>query len=91
MTLTPFRPSSASPPRRTRKSLTKKWSDTATVAVPLPITGDEKIWALYSLCLVCNRHVAEFMDDDEVSEALNKMAELLPLPFGFDFNRWSPR
>ena len=69
----------------------RKWEERRHVNVPLPITGDEKIWALYSLCLMMNRHVAEFQDDDEVSSALNKMAERMPLPHGFDFDSWSPR
>jgi hypothetical protein len=69
----------------------RKWETAATVAVPLPINGDEKIWALYSLCLICNRHVADFMSDSEVSDALNKMVDRLPLPHGFDFQTWSPR
>jgi hypothetical protein len=69
----------------------KKWVTAETVAVPLPIIGDEKIWRLYSLCLICNRHVSEFMSDSDVSEALNKMAARMPLPHGFDFERWSPR
>jgi hypothetical protein len=59
--------------------------------VPLPQTGDEKIWRLYSLCLVINRHCPEYFDDDEVSSALRKMAERLPLPHGFDFETWSPK
>ncbi len=78
--------------RRTRTTrMRKQWSPMASVTIPTPQTGDEKIWRLYSLCLVCNRHVADFMDDDDVSEALNKMRARLPLPYGFDFDRWSPR
>jgi hypothetical protein len=69
----------------------KQWEQQRHVAVPVPQTGDEKIWRLYSLCLVCNRHVPDYFDDDDVSEALNKMAARLPLPHGFDFETWSPK
>ncbi len=62
----------------------RKWNEARTVTVPRPINGDEKIWWYYALTMTCNRHVAEYMDDDEVSEALNKMAARLELPYGFD-------
>lgn len=68
----------------------KKWTGGREFKIPARCNGDEKIWRLYSLCLVCNRHVAEFWTDDEVSIALNNMAERLPLPHGFDFETWSP-
>jgi len=66
----------------------RKWSAARTVNVPRMISGDEKIWHHYALCMVINRHVSEFFDDDEVSSALNKMAGRLPLPFGFNFQSW---
>jgi len=66
----------------------RKWTNAHTVNVPRMMSGDEKIWHLYSLCLVINRHVSEDWSDDEVSSALNKMAERLPLPHGFDFEGW---
>jgi hypothetical protein len=69
----------------------RNWERRATVDVPFPVTGDEKIWRLYSLCLVINRHCPDCWSDDDVSSALNKMAERLPLPHGFDFETWSPR
>jgi hypothetical protein len=69
----------------------KQWERRATVDVPPSATGDQKIWALYSLCLICNRHVPDYQDDETVSSALRKMAERLPLPHGFDFETWSPR
>ena len=61
----------------------KKWSNTAKVLLPPRRYGDEKIWWQYSLYLVCNRHVADFMDNETVSSALNKMAERIPLPYAF--------
>jgi hypothetical protein len=66
----------------------RKWKEARTVNVPRLMSGDEKIWHHYALCLVINRSVPEFWTDDEVSSALNKMAERLPLPFGFDFQSW---
>ena len=68
----------------------RKWVTAANVAVPLPITGDEKIWKIFSLCLMCNRHVPDCFDDDDVSNALRSMAERLPLPHGFNFEAWTP-
>jgi hypothetical protein len=65
-----------------------KWSAARTVNVPRMMRGDEKIWWLYSLCLMCNRHASEDWTDDEVSSALNKMHERIPLPYGFDFKSW---
>jgi hypothetical protein len=59
----------------------RKWGNETLVAMPYHYTGDEKIWWYYSLYLLCNRHVAEFQDDDTVSSALNKMAERIELPF----------
>jgi hypothetical protein len=69
----------------------RKWITARTEIVPLPITGEQKIWQLYALCLMCNPHVSEFMDDDDVSHALRNMAERLPLPFGFNFETWTPK
>jgi hypothetical protein len=66
----------------------RKWKEARTVNVPRTISGDEKIWHHYALCLAINRHVPEFWTDNEVSSALNKMAERLPLPHGFDFEGW---
>ena len=51
-----------------------KWSAARTVNEPRMMKGDLKIWHLYSLCLMCNRHVSEDWTDDEISSALNKMA-----------------
>jgi hypothetical protein len=63
----------------------QKWSGMTIVDVPLPMTGDERIWWVYSLCLEINRHVADCIDDDDVSSALNKMvARHHPLPYGFE-------
>ena len=66
----------------------RKWSAARTVDVPSMMKGDLKIWHLYSLCLMCNRHVSEDWTDDEVSSALRKMHERMPLPFGFNFEAW---
>jgi hypothetical protein len=74
-----------------RRKVKRKWRTARTETVPLPITGDEKIWALYSLCLICNRSVPDCFDDNDVSAALKNMAERLPLPHGFNFATWSPR
>ena len=59
----------------------RKWVTAANVAVPRPLSGDEKLWWYYSLYLICNRHVADCVDDQTVSEALNKMAARIELPF----------
>ncbi|MGH6670747.1 MAG: hypothetical protein ACRECV_02080 [Xanthobacteraceae bacterium] len=59
----------------------KQWETAATVAVPKKRYGDELIWWKYSLFLLCNRHVADCIDDDEVSVALNNMAAKIPLPY----------
>ena len=69
----------------------RKWVTAKTIAVPLPVTGDEKIWKIYSLCLICNRSVPDCFSDDDVSHALRNMAERLPLPYGFDFESWTPK
>jgi hypothetical protein len=76
-------------PGRTKR----QWETARTVNVPLPITGDEKIWAGLSLCMMINRHCAEFYDDNEVSSILNNIAEHQNhlMPDGFDLNKWSPR
>ncbi|HXR23922.1 MAG TPA: hypothetical protein VN742_01085 [Candidatus Binataceae bacterium] len=66
----------------------RKWDVARTVNVPRLMTGDEKIWWVYSLCLVINRSCPEYFDDDEVSSALNKMAARLELPHGFNFATW---
>jgi hypothetical protein len=66
----------------------RKWSAARTVNVPRMMRGDLKIWHLYSLCLMCNRHVSEDWTDGEVSSALNKMHERMPLPHGFNFEAW---
>ncbi|MGH7223784.1 MAG: hypothetical protein ACRELF_11185 [Gemmataceae bacterium] len=57
------------------------WRPAASVAVRKKRYGDELIWWRYSLYLLCNRHVADCIDDDEVSVALNNMAAKIPLPY----------
>lgn len=42
---------------------------------------DEFIWRMYSLFLLINRHVAECVDDDTVSNALRHMRTKVPIPF----------
>ncbi|HXR25609.1 MAG TPA: hypothetical protein VN742_09635 [Candidatus Binataceae bacterium] len=66
----------------------RKWSAARTVNVPRMMSGDQKIFWLYSLTLCCNRHVSDDWSDDEVSSALNKMRERMPLPYGFNFEAW---
>jgi len=69
----------------------RKWTQRRFAAVAVSVTGDEKIWKIYSLCLICNRSVPECFDDNDVSTALRNMAERLPLPYGFDFESWTPK
>jgi hypothetical protein len=61
----------------------RKWSAATTVTLSPRLTPetDEWIWWNYSLMLLINRHVADFMDDDTVSDALQKVRQRIPLPF----------
>jgi hypothetical protein len=60
-----------------------KWTIGADVKLTQrpPFESDEWIWREYSLYLICNRHVPEFMGDDTVSDALRKMRARTPLPY----------
>jgi hypothetical protein len=62
--------------------LRSKWSAARTVTLPprLPYESDEWIWSRYSLALLINRHVADFMDDETVCDALQKVRSRIPLP-----------
>lgn len=42
---------------------------------------DEFIWREYSLFLLVNRHVADSIDDNDVSTALQQMRAKVPVPF----------
>jgi len=61
----------------------KQWTKGTSVTLRPHRTGDERLWWLHSLYLNINRHCEEFWDDDEVSQALNEMAERTPLPFDY--------
>jgi hypothetical protein len=46
-----------------------------------PPESDGWIWEQYSLFLIINRHVADFFDDDTVSQHLRSVRNRIPLPF----------
>lgn len=59
------------------------WTKRRDVTIPphVPYESDEWIWREYSLFLLINRHCGEYLTDDEVSEALWKVRQRIPLPF----------
>ena len=61
----------------------KQWTEGPMIDVPRPLGGDEKLWWVHSLGLTINRHCAECWTDDEVSQELNRMAAITPLPFRY--------
>jgi hypothetical protein len=46
---------------------------------------DEKIWNELSLALIINRHCAEYIDDDVVSQELWRVWHATRLPWELDF------
>lgn len=62
------------------------WSNGAPVEISrgrFPRESDGWIWERYALYLVINRHVAEAMPDDLVSEHLQRVRENIDLPYDF--------
>ena len=68
---------------RKRAAASKAWRTVASVTVRNgpPRESDQWIFEKYALFLIINRHCADCMDDDTVSDALRKVRERIELPF----------
>lgn len=65
------------------RTTSKKWQRGRTVTLPerMPYGSDLWIWHHYSLMMLINRHVADYVDDDTVSEHLQHVRRNIPLPY----------